>query len=117
MVEQQGFLSAAQPFSAEHGALGLIKARLGITSTVRDTYLTAIINGVVKELEDEKGLVLDGANPYHLMFVVDYSVWRYENVREPGNTPAGRVPLSMPRHLQFRLHNLVIKQQAGGRDV
>ena len=36
MVEQQGFLSAAQPFSAEHGALDLIKARLGITSTVRE---------------------------------------------------------------------------------
>lgn len=117
MVMQRGFLSAAQPFSAEHGALDLIKARLGITSTVRDAYLTAIINGVVKELEDEKGLVLDGANPYHLMFVVDYVTWRYQSVVEPAHSPAGRVPLSMPRHLQFRLHNLVIKQQAGGRDV
>ncbi len=108
MVMQRGFLSAAQPFSAEHGALDLIKARLGITSTVRDAYLTAIINGVVKELEDEKGLVLDGANPYHLMFVVDFVTWRYQN-RDTMET--------MPRHLQFRLHNLIIHAGGGASDV
>src|SRR5690554_3395299 len=96
--------------------LDLVKARLGITTAVRDTYLTAIINGIIKELEDEKGLALDGANPYHLMFVVDYSTWRYQSVIEPSHIP-GRVPLPMPRHLQFRLHNLVIKQQAGDADV
>ena len=95
--------------------LDLVKARLGISSTVRDTYLTAIIEGVITELEDAQGLVLDDANPYHLMFVVDYATWRYESVREPGSAPAGRVPLSMPRHLQFRLHNLIV--QAGGQDV
>ena len=108
MVMQRGFLSAAQPFSVEHGALDLIKARLGITSTVRDAYLTAIINGVVKELEDEKGLVLDGANPYHLMFVVDFVTWRYQN-RDTMET--------MPRHLQFRLHNLIIHAGGGASDV
>lgn len=97
--------------------LELVKARLGLTSAVRDTYLAAIIDGIVRELEDEKGLALDGANPYHLMFVVDFATWRYQSVVEPAHSPAGRVPLSMPRHLQFRLHNLVIKQQAGGRDV
>ena len=79
--------------------LDLVKARLGISSTVRDTYLTAIIEGVITELEDAQGLVLDGANPYHLMFVVDYSTWRYQNRDSEG---------AMPRHLQFRLHNLMI---------
>lgn len=79
--------------------LNLVKARLGITSTVRDTYLTAIINGVVTELEDEKGLVLESANPYHLIFVVDYVTWRYQN----RDSEKG-----MPRHLQYRLHNLMI---------
>jgi len=79
--------------------LQLVKARLGISSTVRDTYLTAIIEGVITELEDAQGLVLDGANPYHLMFVVDYSTWRYQNRDSEG---------AMPRHLQFRLHNLMI---------
>jgi len=107
-VSQHGFLSPAQPLSVQHGALDLIKARLGITSSVRDTYLTAIVNGVVKELEDEKGLVLDGANPYHLMFVVDYATWRYQN-RDTME--------AMPRHLQFRLHNLIIHARGGASDV
>ena len=107
-MSQHGFLSPAQPLSVQHGALDLIKARLGITSSVRDTYLTAIVNGVVKELEDEKGLVLDGANPYHLMFVVDYATWRYQN-RDTME--------AMPRHLQFRLHNLIIHAGGGASDV
>ena len=79
--------------------LDLVKARLGISSTVRDTYLTAIIEGVITELEDAQGLLLDDANPYHLMFVVDYATWRYQNRDSEG---------AMPRHLQFRLHNLMI---------
>jgi len=79
--------------------LSMVKARLGITATVRDEYLNAIIDSVVKELEDEKGLSLDGDNPYHLMFVVDYATWRYQS--RDSNT-------GMPRHLQYRLHNLFI---------
>ena len=51
----------------------MVKARIGLTSEVRDTYLTAIANAVVTELEGEKGLALDGANPYHLMFEDDKS--------------------------------------------
>lgn len=90
----------------------LVKARLGISSDVRDTFLTAIAEGVVKELEDEKGLALDGANPYHLMFVVDYATWRYQNV-ENSETSSGRVMLSMPRHLQYRLHNLMVHVGGG----
>ena len=87
--------------------LELVKARLGISTTVRDTYLIAIIDGVIKELEDEKGIVLDSANPYHLMFVVDYSTWRYQSVNATEITSTSKV-LPMPRHLQYRLHNLVI---------
>jgi len=79
--------------------LGVVKERLGIRSIARDTYLLAIIDGVIKELEDEKGLVLDGANPYHLIFVVDYAAWRYQS----RDSDTG-----MPRHLQYRLHNLMI---------
>lgn len=79
--------------------VALVKERLGIKTAVRDTYLTAIVDGVIKELEEEKGLVLDGANPYHLMFVVDYATWRYQS----RDSDAG-----LPRHLQFRLHNLII---------
>lgn len=88
-------------------ALQLTKARLGITSTVRDFYLNKIVEGVAEELQDIQGLSLDFDNPYHLMFVVDLSSWRYLN----RDTQEG-----MPRHLQFRLHNLIIKQHAGGDD-
>ena len=88
--------------------VALVKERLGIKTDVRDTYLTAIVDGVVKELEEEKGLALDGANPYHLMFVVDYATWRYQSRDESG---------AMPRHLQFRLHNLMIHTGGGASDV
>ncbi len=88
--------------------VALVKERLGIKTDVRDIYLTAIVDGVVKELEDEKGLALDGANPYHLMFVVDYATWRYQSRDESG---------AMPRHLQFRLHNLMIHTGGGASDV
>ncbi len=87
--------------------LQLVKARLGISTTVRDTYLKAIIAGVVVELEEEKGLVLESVNPYHLMFVVDYATWRYQSANTIETTSTSR-PLSVPRHLQFRLHNLII---------
>lgn len=79
--------------------VALVKERLGIKTDVRDTYLTAIVDGVIKELEDEKGLALDGANSYHLIFVVDYVTWRYQS----RDSDTG-----MPRHLQYRLHNLFI---------
>jgi hypothetical protein len=84
--------------------VALVKERLGFKTTVRDIYLTAIVDGVLKELEDEKGLALDRANPYHLMFVVDYSTWRYQN-RDSN--------VGMPRHLQYRLHNLYIHTGGG----
>ena len=88
--------------------LGIVKERLGIKTTVRDTYLLAIIDGVIKELEDEKGLALDGANPYHLIFVVDYVAWRYQS----RDSDTG-----MPRNLKYRLHNLFIHVGVPANDV
>ncbi|MBC1744028.1 hypothetical protein HCA06_13320 [Listeria welshimeri] len=79
--------------------LELVKAREGISSNVRDTYLLAIIDGVIQELENEKSIALDEKDASHLMFVVDYTSWRYNN-RDSDN---------MPRHLQYRLHNLIIQ--------
>jgi hypothetical protein len=79
--------------------LTLVKDRLGIRSTVRDAYLTAIVSGVIRELEDEKGIVLVEDDASHLLFVCDYASWRYQSRDSDG---------AMPRHLQFRLHNLVI---------
>ncbi len=85
--------------------VSLVKARLGLTSAVRDTYLTAIIEGVINELEDEEGLVLDGASPNHLMFVVDFATWRYENRGQMGATP---------EHLRYRRRKLFFKSHLKG---
>lgn len=87
--------------------LNLVKERLGIRTNVRDTYLRAIVDSVLAELEQEKGLSLDGDNPYHFMFVVDYAEWRYSN----RGSQEG-----MPRHLQFRLHNLMIHNNISRED-
>ncbi|WP_404466544.1 hypothetical protein [Planococcus rifietoensis] len=80
-------------------ALKLVKARLGISSNVRDEYLTAIIKGLIKELAEEKGIILVAENEYHLMYVVDFASWRYQNRDSSGG---------VPRHLQYRLHNMMI---------
>lgn len=79
--------------------LELVKARIGITSKVRDKYLSNIVKGVKSELEDEQGLSIDLDSSHHLMFLVDFSTWRYQN-RD--------IHDGIPRHLQFRLHNLII---------
>lgn len=83
--------------------VGLVKEREGIKTAARDSVITAIVRGVVKELEDEKGLALDRNNQYHLMFCVDFATWRYQN-------PGGGA--GMPRDLQFRLHNMMIHAKA-----
>ncbi|MBO0962499.1 hypothetical protein J1P26_22655 [Neobacillus sp. MM2021_6] len=88
--------------------LQLVKERLGIRTIVRDKYISAIIDGVIEELEDEKGVVLVSTNSNHLLFIVDYVTWRYQSRDSEG---------SMPRHLQFRLHNLIIHSGSGNSDV
>lgn len=94
-------------------ALVLTKARLGLTSSVRDELLQANIRALVDELTREKGLSLDWDSPSHLMFVVDYATWRYQSVAE--TTVNGVLP--MPRHLQYRLHNLMLASDRGDADV
>ena len=85
-------------------ALGLLKANIGMNSSYRDPYLTAVIEGVISELTEEKGIKLDAANANHLMFVVDYSAWRFLN--KDANT-------GMPDHLRFRLRNLYVHSGGG----
>ena len=86
-------------------ALPIFKSKLGITSTVRDDYLSAILDGIVEELTSIQGIELVETNPAHLMFVVDYAEYRYNNRDNP----------TQPRHLQWRLHNLMLK--GGGASV
>lgn len=84
--------------------LTLVKDRLGISTTVRDIYITARVNGAITEIAN-MGLVLDGTNPSHSLLLVDYVTWQYQS----RDSNAG-----MPRHLQFRLHSLIVKQAGGG---
>lgn len=79
--------------------LDLLKQKVGISTEVRDAYLTSIIESIITELEDEKGLNLDSENMNHIMFIVDYAESRYYS-RDTDK--------SLPRHLQWRLHNLLI---------
>lgn len=77
--------------------LTLLKERLGIRHTHRDTYLIAIIDGVINELEDEKGIVLVADNYCHMMFIIDYAAFRFEEPKA-----------EIPRNIKFRMHNLII---------
>ena len=79
--------------------LSLVKATLGYKSAVRDELLKVIVKSVIDELEIQKRIKLDFENAEHLMFVVDYSVFRYEN------KGAG----TLPRNLEYRLRNLIVK--------
>jgi hypothetical protein len=83
----------------EDKILNLVKATLGYKSAVRDELLKMIVKSVVDELEIQKRIKLDFENAEHLMFIVDYAVFRYEN-------KGGSV---MPRNLEYRLRNLIIK--------
>lgn len=85
--------------------LDLVKARIGISANVRDAYLTKIIESIITELEDEKGINIDLDNANHLMFIVDYSSWRYQSRDSTG---------AMPEHLKWRLKNLYV---SGGKNV
>lgn len=87
----------------KESALDLLKATLGYKSNVRDVLLKKIIEGVISELTDEKGIKLEYDNTSHLMFVVDLSAFRYDN--KGGNV--------MPRNLEYRLRNLIIKFGGG----
>lgn len=84
--------------------LQLVKARLGISSTQRDTYLNAIIDGLIEELEKQQGITLNGENKNQEIFITDYAVWRYQSRDTTG---------AMPEHLRFRLRNLYVN--SGGK--
>lgn len=90
----------------EDSILNLVKAVLGYRSTVRDELLKAIIKSVITELKDNKGIVLEPKSDEQGMFIVDLAAFRYKH--QGGET--------MPRNLEYRLRNLIIKYR-GKNDV
>ncbi len=87
--------------------LNLVKAILGYRTNVRDMLLEKIIDSVVDELEKVKGVPFDFNNNEIVMYVVDMTVFRYQNLG--GGT--------MPRNLEYRLRNLIVKYRGGGSVV
>lgn len=86
-------------------ALTLLKTKIGITSDKRDPYLIALIKGVEQEVKRTYGISLDELDPEHIFFIVDFAEYRYRNVENK----------SMPRDIQFRLHNLMTQgERVGG---
>lgn len=77
----------------------LTKERLGIRSIARDPYISDLVQSVLDELDKQQELELDPTDMSHAMFCADYAAWRYQSRDKEG---------SMPRHLKFRLHNLIL---------
>ena len=84
--------------------LEILKAKRGIKSTVRDTVFEPIINSIIYELKHTQGVTIDVENQSLLLFIVDYADYRYDNRDSP----------AMPRHLQWRMHNLVLSGDQDG---
>lgn len=82
----------------EEVILELLKLQLGISTSLRDEILKSKIQSAISELKNVQGLKLNPERSDHVDFVVDYVAYRYKS-GEAGN---------MPRHLQWRLHNLIM---------
>lgn len=79
----------------------LLKLKLGIVSGVMDPRLEHLVEAIIEELTEEKGIRISLDNPRHTSFITDYAEYRYKNVTE-----------EMPRYLMHRLHNLYLKDKA-----
>jgi len=85
--------------------LELLKLKLGISTDLRDKPLEKIISSVITELTENLGVDLVSDRADHEMFVVDFAAYRYEG------------GVDMPRHLQWRLHNLQVSSKGKVSDV
>lgn len=85
--------------------LELLKLKLGISTDLRDKPLKKIISSVITELTENLGVDLVSDRADHEMFVVDFAAYRYES------------GVDMPRHLQWRLHNLQVSSKGKVSDV
>lgn len=82
-------------------AVSLVKQREGILNNVQDSYIKAIVEGVISELENEHGITVDMDSMDMFMFVVDMASYRYSN----------RDSLeAMSKHLEYRLKTFYIQR-------
>lgn len=87
--------------------LKLLKIDLGITHEKRDAYFNALLQGVLKELEN-KGILLDLEEAEDQMLLSDYAAWQYRKRQED-------MPLA--RNLDWRIKNRIVKARAGHDQV
>lgn len=88
--------------------LALLKAKLGISGRFRDEYLNHLILSVQDEIKKQKKIKLDTNRYDHMDFLIDYAAFRYDN-RDSN--------ILMPKHLQYRLHNLLLENLRSDVDV
>lgn len=81
--------------------LGLLKQDLGISGTLRDTYLSALIEGTYTEL-GKRAVHLDLSNVDDTLFLSDYCAWVYRK-RISGEP--------MPEHLKLRMRNYRVRNR------
>lgn len=77
--------------------LKLVKMRLGITSEVRDDFLTHLIRSSLIETY-KKGVVVNFNNDAFLSYIVDLSCFKYKN--NDFN--------ELPKYLRYQLNNLLL---------
>lgn len=83
--------------------LSLIKLKLGISTDVRDTFLSSLLSAIQDEVEYTLGIPLNDERDDHVHFIIDYAYHRYTN----------RDSALIPRHLQWRMHNLLLERKEG----
>ncbi|MGY3797283.1 hypothetical protein NQ540_00340 [Granulicatella adiacens ATCC 49175] len=88
--------------------LEILKAKLGISGKFRDEYLKHLLKSVIDELCNQKGITLNPESYHHIDFIVDYAAFRYDN--RDNN-------IIMPKHLQYRLNNLLLENLRGKDNV
>lgn len=86
--------------------LNLLKLDLGIKSTARDDYYTAVLQSNANELES-RGVKLDLAKEEDILLLSDYSAWLIRH-RETGE--------DIPKNIKLRIDNRKIRARANSDD-
>lgn len=81
--------------------LALLKADLGVSHTMRDSYYNNMIEAAIKELE-AKGIALDNSIEDQ-MLVSDYTAWQYRHRTED---------VQLARNIDLRIKNRIVKARS-----
>jgi len=81
--------------------LTLVKQRIGIITGARDDYITYRCIASLDELLTEKNIKINDKDINLLMFLVDFTTWRYLSIEQP---------TAMPEDIRYRLNNLLIEK-------